>query len=276
MEITKEQLTTREIGGARYTNLKYAFDLGIHSLLTSCSKEAFCKAFPNFAPVQVDRLHRLFIQVIYSHNMPLLKRGNGSIQRLHLCCAYFLARGYTGTPLVRLYWYVVASVSSILYQDEFESLCVETQVSRRIRFAEVILSVYEDCQVLTGLQLTTANLRYEFFLHLFFFCTNSEERPTLNMVEQLVEEQNLDPLFPEKSNVEEVTHYLSEAKQNEISYLTTMLETAEEQKRAITSRLEVLKKERHDFSDAAAVDIVNKIWTVIKKYDTINDIGFHN
>ncbi|XP_016552225.1 uncharacterized protein LOC107851657 isoform X2 [Capsicum annuum] len=162
MEITKEQLTTREIGGARYTNLKYAFDLGIHSLLTSCSKE------------------------------------------------------------------VLTSLHEDI-QDEFESLCVETQAG-----------------------------------------------PTLNMVEQLVEEQNLDPLFPEKSNVEEVTHYLSEAKQNEISYLTTMLETAEEQKRAITSRLEVLKKERHDFSDAAAVDIVNKIWTVIKKYDTINDIGFHN
>ncbi|KAM3289378.1 putative protein isoform X1 [Capsicum chacoense] len=185
MEITKEQLTTREIGGARYTNLKYAFDLGIHSLLTSCSKEAFCKAFPNFAPVQVDRLHRLFIQVLTSLHEDI--------------------------------------------QDEFESLCVETRAG-----------------------------------------------PTLNMVEQLVEEQNLDPLFPEKSNVEEVTHYLSEAKQNEISYLTTMLETAEEQKRAITSRLEVLKKERHDFSDAAAVDIVNKLRTVIKKYDTINDIGFHN
>uniref|UniRef100_M1CUY2 Uncharacterized protein n=2 Tax=Solanum TaxID=4107 RepID=M1CUY2_SOLTU len=96
------------------------------------------------------------------------------------------------------------------------------------------------------------------------------------MVEQLVEEQNLDPLFPEKSNVEEVRHYLSEAKQNEINYLTTMLETAEEQKRSITSRLEILKKERHDFSDAAATDIVNKIRTGNQKYNTNNNIGFNS
>ncbi|XP_015059800.1 uncharacterized protein LOC107005671 [Solanum pennellii] len=178
MEKTKE-----EIAGTRQTNLKTAFELGIHSLLTSCSKEGFCKAFPNFAPAEVERLHRLFIQVITSLHEDI--------------------------------------------EDEFESLCVETQAGS-----------------------------------------------TLNMVEQLVEEQNLDPLFPEKSNVEEVRHYLSEAKQNEINYLTTMLETAEEQKRSITSRLETLKKQRHDFSDAAAADIVNKIRTGNQKYNTNNNIGF--
>ncbi|CAN4095571.1 unnamed protein product [Withania somnifera] len=177
MENTKEAVT-REIAGTRLTNLKTAFNLGSHTLLTSCSKEAFFKAFTNFAPSEVERLHRLFIQVITSLHEDI--------------------------------------------KDEFESLCMETQAG-----------------------------------------------PTLNMVEQLVEEQNLDPLFPEKSNVEEVRNYLSEAKHNEISYLTTMLETAEEQKYAITSRLEVLKKERHDFSDAAAAEIVNKIRTVNQKCSTI-------
>ncbi|CAN4105192.1 unnamed protein product [Withania somnifera] len=184
MEKPKEQVTTK-IAGTRQTNLKTAFDLGIHTLLTSCSKQAFCKAFPNFSPAEVERLHRLFIQVITSLHEDI--------------------------------------------KDEFESLCMETQAG-----------------------------------------------PILNMVEQLVEEQNMDPLFPEKSNVEEVRNYLSEAKHNEISYLTTMLETAEEQKCAITSRLEVLNKERHDFSAAAAADLVNKIRTVNQKYSTINNIGFNS
>ncbi|XP_059287076.1 uncharacterized protein LOC132040454 [Lycium ferocissimum] len=159
----------------RQTNLKTAFELGIRSLLTSCPKEVFCKAFPKFSPAEHERLHRLFIQVITSLHEDI--------------------------------------------EDEFESLCVETQAG-----------------------------------------------PTLNMVEQLVEEQSLDPLFPEKSNVEEVRHYLSEAKKSEISYLMDMLETAEEQKRAITSRLEVLKKEQEDLSGAAAVDMVNKIRTGNQKF----------
>ncbi|KAK4374259.1 hypothetical protein RND71_004936 [Anisodus tanguticus] len=171
---------------SRHTNLNTAFQLGIRSLLTSCSKEVFCKSFPGFNPAELERLHRLFIQVITSLHEDI--------------------------------------------EDEFESLCVETQAG-----------------------------------------------PTLNMVEQLLEEQRLDPLFPEKSNVEEVSHYLSEAKQNEISYLTAMLEmVAEEQKHAITSRLEVLKKEQQDFSGAAAADFVNKIRTGNQKYGTSNNIGLHN
>uniref|UniRef100_M1CUY0 Uncharacterized protein n=1 Tax=Solanum tuberosum TaxID=4113 RepID=M1CUY0_SOLTU len=193
MEKTKE-----EIAGTRQTNLKTAFELGIHTLLTSCSKEAFCKAFPNFAPAEVERLHRLFIQVITSLHEDI--------------------------------------------EDEFESLCVETQAGS-----------------------------------------------TLNMVEQLVEEQNLDPLFPEKYAYSHSDNCIARIK---MVFVTTQLfrqklsgiplfsvlvaPRAEEQKRSITSRLEILKKERHDFSDAAATDIVNKIRTGNQKYNTNNNIGFNS
>nr|XP_018633756.1 uncharacterized protein LOC104118086 isoform X3 [Nicotiana tomentosiformis] len=82
-------------------------------------------------------------------------------------------------------------------------------------------------------------------------CEETQAGTTLNMVEELVEEQRLEgslnPLFLERSNTEEVMrHYLSEAKKDEISYLMAMLEKAEEQKRAVTSLLEAVKKERHD------------------------------
>ncbi|XP_016511243.1 uncharacterized protein LOC107828449 isoform X1 [Nicotiana tabacum] len=146
-----------------YSKLKKSFVIGIRSLLNSCSRKKFGETFPNFTPAEVERLHRLYFEVI--------------------------------TGLTK----------SI--EDEFESLCEETQAGT-----------------------------------------------TLNMVEELVEEQHLEeslnPLFLERSNTEEVMrHYLSEVKKDEISYLMAMLEKAEEQKRAVTSLLEALKKERHDSTD---------------------------
>ncbi|WMV56879.1 hypothetical protein MTR67_050264 [Solanum verrucosum] len=226
MEKTKE-----EIAGTRQTNLKTAFELGIHTLLTSCSKEGFCKAFPNFAPAEVERLHRLFIQVITSLHEDI--------------------------------------------EDEFESLCVETQHTQ-INVIEEKRHYVHISAVVRLIYFIRKNALVNTISFDVKLNWKAYAGSTLNMVEQLVEEQNLDPLFPEKSNVEEVRHYLSEAKQNEINYLTTMLETAEEQKRSITSRLEILKKERHDFSDAAATDIVNKIRTGNQKYNTNNNIGFNS
>ncbi|XP_009627561.1 uncharacterized protein LOC107767832 isoform X3 [Nicotiana tabacum] len=103
-------------------------------------------------------------------------------------------------------------------------------------------------------------------------CEETQAGTTLNMVEELVEEQRLEgslnPLFLERSNTEEVMrHYLSEAKKDEISYLMAMLEKAEEQKRAVTSLLEAVKKERHDFSGVK--DIVNKTGNFVS--DSVED-----
>ncbi|XP_043696453.1 uncharacterized protein LOC122646885 [Telopea speciosissima] len=52
--------------GLRQMNLKKSFKLGIRSLLTTCSKEEFFKAFSTFNKVEQEGLHRLFIQVITS------------------------------------------------------------------------------------------------------------------------------------------------------------------------------------------------------------------
>ncbi|KAL0312331.1 UNVERIFIED_CONTAM: hypothetical protein Sradi_5632400 [Sesamum radiatum] len=92
----------------------------------------------------------------------------------------------------------------------------------------------------------------------------------LNNVEELVEEHNLDPLLSQKSNVGETAQNLSETKKNELKHLMGLLEKAEEQKRKIKARLELLKKAKQDFSGAA--NLVHELRTRILNYET----GCHN
>ncbi|KAJ4952585.1 hypothetical protein NE237_029417 [Protea cynaroides] len=143
--------------GLRQMNLKKSFKLGIRSLLTTCSKEEFSKAFSTFNRVEQDGLHRLFMQVITSLHENI--------------------------------------------EEEFESICLETQVGT-----------------------------------------------TLDTVEQLVEEQSLDTLFSDKTNVGEVKQELSKAKKDEIQYLMKMLDGAVEQNHLMRVCVESLKKERQDFT----------------------------
>ncbi|KAG8645491.1 uncharacterized protein LOC110623994 isoform X2 [Manihot esculenta] len=149
--------------GSRYSDFTKSFKLAIRSLLTSCSKEEFIKAFSNFSSAEQESLHRLFVQVITS---------------LHK-----------------------------MIEDEFESLSLETLVGT-----------------------------------------------TLDTVDQLVEEQSLDPLFSNKTNVMDVACNLSIAKKNEIQCLTSILERAEEQNSLIQARLEQLKKRRQNPTGTADVD----------------------
>ncbi|XP_011028492.1 PREDICTED: uncharacterized protein LOC105128487 [Populus euphratica] len=107
--------------------------------------------------------------------------------------------------LHRLFIQVITSLHKML-EDEFESLCLETQVGT-----------------------------------------------ALETVEQLVEEQNLDPLFSEKSNIMDAAKSLSMEKKNEIHYLTGMLEKAEEQNRCIRDRVELLNQKMPDDSGISVV-----------------------
>ncbi|KAL3498043.1 hypothetical protein ACH5RR_040775 [Cinchona calisaya] len=158
-----------DIPGSRHLNLKTSFKLGIRSLLTACSKEDFCKAFPKLTNSEQERLHRLFIQVIAT-------------------------------------------------------------------------------------------------LH-----ENIEAGPILDTVEQHVEEQSLDLLSGERSNIGAVGPTLSDVKKNEIHYLTGLLEKAEEQNRLMSARLDLLKKQRQDFSGAA--DVVDKLRMEIQSYGACNNTG---
>ncbi|KAH9675975.1 polyamine-modulated factor 1 [Citrus sinensis] len=151
----------RAVIGSRQSDLNKSFKLAIRSLLTTCSKEEFGKAFDRFSSSEQNSLHRLFFQV--------------------------------------------------------------------------------------GAALDT--------------------------VEQFVEEQNLDPLFSEKTNVMDVVCDLTTAKKNEICYLTCILERVEEQNRLLKARLELLKKGRQDFS--GMTEVVEKLRSGIAYYGTYNN-GFHD
>ncbi|GAV62223.1 hypothetical protein CFOL_v3_05747, partial [Cephalotus follicularis] len=119
--------------GSRQSDMKKVFNLAVDSLLTTCSKEEFIKAFPKFTIAEQEVLHRLYIQEIT-----------------------FLHENI---------------------EDDFELFCLETQV---------------------GI--------------------------ALDSVEQLVEEQSLNPLFSKKTNVSDVVQNVSIARKNEIQYLMGMLE----------------------------------------------------
>ncbi|XP_048335982.2 uncharacterized protein LOC107423987 isoform X3 [Ziziphus jujuba] len=86
---------------------------------------------------------------------------------------------------------------------------------------------------------------------------NIEVRTALDTIEQLVEEQGLDPLFSDKTNLKDVTFKLLTTKKNEIQYLKNMLELAEEQNHLIRSRLELLKKGKVDVS--GMTDVAEKL-----------------
>ncbi|KAG2680061.1 hypothetical protein I3843_11G080600 [Carya illinoinensis] len=125
--------------GTRHSDLKKSFKLALRSLLTACSNQEFCNAFPRFTAAEQQPLHRLFIQV----------------------------------------------------------------------------------------------------------------GATLDSVEQLVEEQSLDSLFLNKTNVMDVAGNLSIEKKNEIQLLTGMLDMAEKRNSLIRARVEHLRQGMQDVSGMA-------------------------
>lgn len=103
-------------------------------------------------------------------------------------------------------------------------------------------------------------------------CLEAQVGAALDTVEQLVEEQSLDPLFPDKTNVMDAVHYLSTAKKAEIQYLRGLLERAEEHNRLIQARVELLKNKTQEASDTT--DVVEKLKSGILSYGELKMSGF--
>ncbi|XP_010449369.1 PREDICTED: uncharacterized protein LOC104731636 isoform X3 [Camelina sativa] len=109
--------------------------------------------------------------------------------------------------------------------------------------------------------LLTACSRQDFFDILSKFSGGEQERlyrlytqvgPILDTVEQLIEEQHLDPLFSDETDVMAIANDLTTVKKNEIQRLTALLQRAEEQNRQKEARISLLKDQTQDFSDATA------------------------
>ncbi|KAK8975437.1 hypothetical protein V6N11_057528 [Hibiscus sabdariffa] len=84
-------------------------------------------------------------------------------------------------------------------------------------------------------------------------CHETQVGVALDTVEQHVEEQCLDPLFSERSNVMDTVQSLSTAKKAEIHYLRGLLERAEEHNRQIQARVDLLKNNAQEASDTTHV-----------------------
>ncbi|KAL4347103.1 hypothetical protein GQ457_17G019530 [Hibiscus cannabinus] len=84
-------------------------------------------------------------------------------------------------------------------------------------------------------------------------CHETQVGVALDTVEQHVEEQSLDPLFSERSNVMDTVQSLSTAKKAEILYLRGLLERAEEHNRQIQARVDLLKNNTQEVSDTTHV-----------------------
>ncbi|CAN1139365.1 hypothetical protein LINPERHAP2_LOCUS11226, partial [Linum perenne] len=79
-------------------------------------------------------------------------------------------------------------------------------------------------------------------------CCQLQVGTVLETMEQVMEEQSLDPLYFDKSNVTDIASNLSNVKEEEIKYLMGVLEKAEEQNRITRDRIELLKAAKKDVS----------------------------
>ncbi|XP_022985332.1 uncharacterized protein LOC111483373 isoform X1 [Cucurbita maxima] len=95
-------------------------------------------------------------------------------------------------------------------------------------------------------------------------CVETKVGLVLDNVEQLLEEQDLDPLYSKKTNIMEIANYLSMTKKNEIQHLKDMLKTAEEQNRHVQGRIDILRKGVQDAS--AMEDAVEKLRNRCRAY----------
>ncbi|CAL5197456.1 unnamed protein product [Lathyrus oleraceus] len=64
----------------------------------------------------------------------------------------------------------------------------------------------------------------------------------LDTVEEIVEEQELNPLFSKRSNIVDTAESLSLAKKNEIQHLQRMVQLGEENNQRLRNRLQLLKE----------------------------------
>ncbi|XP_030507962.2 uncharacterized protein LOC115722785 isoform X2 [Cannabis sativa] len=88
-------------------------------------------------------------------------------------------------------------------------------------------------------------------------CLESQVGTTLDTVEQFLEEQALNPLHSDKTNVFDVAQNVLTLKKNEIQHLENMLQKAEEQNCLIRAQIEDLKEKEADVSVMA--DAVQKL-----------------
>ncbi|CAL9049209.1 uncharacterized protein LOC135608349 [Musa acuminata AAA Group] len=86
-------------------------------------------------------------------------------------------------------------------------------------------------------------------------CQETEVGKTLDMIEQLVEEHNLDVLAADKTDIGGITEKILKAKKDEIQDLTSLLQKVDDYNNVMKARIESLKTSQ----DLSTADIVEQL-----------------
>uniref|UniRef100_A0A0D3GWM6 Uncharacterized protein n=3 Tax=Oryza TaxID=4527 RepID=A0A0D3GWM6_9ORYZ len=98
---------------------------------------------------------------------------------------------------------------------------------------------------------------YQMFIYVIkSLHSNIEVAAALEKIDQFVEEQKLDVLSSDKTNIEDTKQMISKAKKDEVEYLKSLIEEVEEKNNAMKARIELLKK---DDDLAAGKQVLEKL-----------------
>ncbi|CAD5183412.1 uncharacterized protein LOC135633029 [Musa acuminata AAA Group] len=86
-------------------------------------------------------------------------------------------------------------------------------------------------------------------------CQETEVGKTLDIIEQLVEEHNLDVLAADKTDIGGITEKILKAKKDEIQDLTSLLQKVDDYNNVMKARIESLKTSQ----DLSTADIVEQL-----------------
>ncbi|KAE9597916.1 hypothetical protein Lal_00029484 [Lupinus albus] len=95
-------------------------------------------------------------------------------------------------------------------------------------------------------------------------CLQTQVGATLDAVEEIVEERELDLLSSNRSNMMDVAENLSTAKKNELQRLMQMVQVGEEHNQMIRKRLQLLKESKQALSGSS--EAVEKFRSMNLKY----------
>ncbi|KAK9716028.1 hypothetical protein RND81_06G206900 [Saponaria officinalis] len=99
-------------------------------------------------------------------------------------------------------------------------------------------------------------------------CHGTQVGTILETVENFVEQQSLDPLFSQKTNLKHVKEDLLAMKKNEIRLLQDLLDKAEDEKHSIKARIKLLRKTQDETS--GTIDAVEKFKSMMANHVNYN------
>ncbi|PWA89484.1 Nnf1 [Artemisia annua] len=118
-------------------------------------------------------------------------------------------------------------------------------------YIQVIISLHENIEICYHKRILASFQCYNFVDEFADLCQEVKVGNVLDTVEELVDKQTLDPLYPDKTNFKDVARELVTSKKNEIQTLQNMLEKKEAQNKVLRSRVELLQKQIQDPSGAS-------------------------